>query len=215
MKHLSVSLLSQPAGRQLEEESAKDPKINRTKILSKILPSFFFLNHQFLESTNFNYSRHWFLPCLLLFSGFLYLFNYLLISATTKTGFIMSTPPIICYDNAAVCSDTSCLVPESNFNIILSTVLSTVLTVMLAMVMFSMGCTVDVHKLWAHIRRPWGIFIGFLCQFGIMPFTAFAFSLAFQVLPIQAVVILIMGCCPGGTNSNVITYWLDGDMDLR
>ncbi|XP_062862697.1 ileal sodium/bile acid cotransporter [Trichomycterus rosablanca] len=126
----------------------------------------------------------------------------------------MATPFPTCHINATVCSGTSCLVPESDFNIILSTVLSTVLTVMLAMVMFSMGCTVDVHRLWAHIRRPWGIFIGFLCQFGIMPFTAFIFSLAFQVQPIQAVVILIMGCCPGGTNSNVITYWLDGDMDL-
>ncbi|MCJ8732288.1 hypothetical protein PDJAM_G00209560 [Pangasius djambal] len=126
----------------------------------------------------------------------------------------MSTHIATCHVNATVCSGTSCLVPESNFNIILSTVLSIVLTIMLAMVMFAMGCTVDVHKLWAHIRRPWGIFIGFLCQFGIMPFTAFAFSLGFQVLPIQAVVILIMGCCPGGANSNVITYWLDGDMDL-
>ncbi|KAF5899636.1 ileal sodium/bile acid cotransporter, partial [Clarias magur] len=126
----------------------------------------------------------------------------------------MSSPLETCNVDATVCSGTSCLVPESNFNQILSTVLSIVLTVMLAMVMFSMGCTVDVHKLWAHVRRPWGIFIGFLCQFGIMPFTAFAFSLAFQVLPVQAVVILIMGCCPGGTNSNVITYWLDGDMDL-
>lgn len=127
----------------------------------------------------------------------------------------MSTAPTVCDINATVCSGTSCLVPESDFNLILSTVLSTVLTVMLAMVMFAMGCTVEAHKLWAHICRPWGIVIGFLCQFGIMPFTAFALSLAFQVLPIQAVVILIMGCCPGGTNSNIITYWLDGDMDLR
>lgn len=127
----------------------------------------------------------------------------------------MSTPPVTCNVNATVCSGTSCLVPESDFNVILSKVLSVVLTVMLAMVMFSMGCTVDVHNLWAHIRRPWGIFIGFLCQFGIMPFVAFALSMAFQVQPIQAVVILIMGCCPGGSNSNIITYWLDGDMDLR
>ncbi|KAK2850331.1 hypothetical protein Q7C36_009114 [Tachysurus vachellii] len=126
----------------------------------------------------------------------------------------MSTPLATCNVNATVCSGTSCLVPESDFNLFLSTVLSSVLTAMLAIVMFSMGCTVEVHKLWAHIRRPWGIFIGFLCQFGIMPFTAFAFSLAFNVQPIQAVVILIMGCCPGGTNSNVMTYWLDGDMDL-
>ncbi|KAM9347690.1 ileal sodium/bile acid cotransporter [Symphorus nematophorus] len=85
---------------------------------------------------------------------------------------------------------------------------------MLAMVMFSMGCTVDIMKLWGHIKRPWGIIIGFLCQFGIMPFTAFALALAFGVLPVQAIVIIIMGCCPGGTGSNIICYWLDGDMDL-
>ncbi|XP_027880303.1 ileal sodium/bile acid cotransporter [Xiphophorus couchianus] len=115
---------------------------------------------------------------------------------------------------ATVCSGPNCLVPPNSFNAILGVVLSTVLTVMLALVMFSMGCTVDASKLWGHIRRPWGIFIGFLCQFGIMPFTAFALSLAFGVLPVQAIVIIVMGCCPGGSSSNIICYWLDGDMDL-
>ncbi|XP_028993271.1 ileal sodium/bile acid cotransporter [Betta splendens] len=119
-----------------------------------------------------------------------------------------------CDSTATVCSGKDCLVPPSNFNQILSLVLSTVLTVMLAMVMFSMGCTVDSKKLWGHIKKPWGIIIGFLCQFGIMPFTAFALSLAFGVLPVQAIVIIIMGCCPGGSSSNIICYWLDGDMDL-
>ncbi|XP_076023932.1 ileal sodium/bile acid cotransporter [Genypterus blacodes] len=120
----------------------------------------------------------------------------------------------VCLPDATVCSGTSCVVAPSNFNAVLGVVLSTVLTVMLAMVMFSMGCTVDSHKLWGHIKKPWGIFIGFLCQFGIMPFTAFALALAFDVLPVQAVVIIIMGCCPGGSGSNIICYWLDGDMDL-
>ncbi|TKS67646.1 Ileal sodium/bile acid cotransporter [Collichthys lucidus] len=122
--------------------------------------------------------------------------------------------PALCDTLSTVCSGTNCLAPPSNFNAILSLVLSTVLTIMLAMVMFSMGCTVDTKKLLGHLRRPWGIFIGFLCQFGIMPFTAFALSLAFGVLPVQAIVIIIMGCCPGGTGSNIICYWLDGDMDL-
>ncbi|XP_029937561.1 ileal sodium/bile acid cotransporter [Myripristis murdjan] len=121
---------------------------------------------------------------------------------------------VVCLSNATVCSGTDCLVPPSNFNDILSLVLSIVLTTMLAMVMFAMGCTVDAKKLWGHIKRPWGIFIGFLCQFGIMPFTAFALSLAFNVLPVQAIVIIIMGCCPGGSSSNIICFWLDGDMDL-
>ena len=62
----------------------------------------------------------------------------------------------------------SCVVPESNFNAILNTVMSTVLTILLAMVMFSMGCNVEVHKFLGHIKRPWGIFVGFLCQFGRM-----------------------------------------------
>lgn len=120
----------------------------------------------------------------------------------------------VCDPLATTCSGTNCLVPASNFNAVLGVVLSTVLTVMLAIVMFSMGCTVDIMKLWGHIKTPWGIIIGFLCQFGIMPFTAFALSLAFNVIPVQAVVIIIMGCCPGGTGSNIICYWLDGDMDL-
>lgn len=127
----------------------------------------------------------------------------------------MCTAELTCPENATICSGTSCLVPPDPFNDILNVVMSTTLTVMLALVMFSMGCTVEARQLWVHIRRPWGIFIGFLCQFGIMPFTAFALSLIFNVLPVQAVVIIVMGCCPGGSSSNVFCYWLDGDMDLR
>ncbi|XP_053160889.1 ileal sodium/bile acid cotransporter isoform X2 [Hemicordylus capensis] len=35
-----------------------------------------------------------------------------------------------------------------------------------------------------------------------------------KALPIQAVAVIIMGCCPGGTASNILAYWVDGDMDL-
>ncbi|NWH63369.1 NTCP2 protein, partial [Geococcyx californianus] len=119
-----------------------------------------------------------------------------------------------CPANATVCNGTSCVLREDNFNETLSVILSAVLTTMLALVMFSMGCNVELKKFWGHIKRPWGIFVGFLCQFGIMPLTAFLLSLIFNVLPVQAVVVLIMGCCPGGTASNVIAYWVDGDMDL-
>ncbi|KAK0146926.1 Ileal sodium/bile acid cotransporter [Merluccius polli] len=115
----------------------------------------------------------------------------------------MTANNVTCPQNATVCSGADCLVPPSDFNAILSVVLSAVLTVMLAMVMFAYG-----------LHGPGGIFIGFLCQFGIMPFTAFALSMAFNVLPVQAIAIIIMGCCPGGSSSNIICYWLDGDMDL-
>ncbi|XP_037384517.1 ileal sodium/bile acid cotransporter [Talpa occidentalis] len=119
-----------------------------------------------------------------------------------------------CAPEATVCNGTSCVLPDSNFNAILSTVLSTVLTILLALVMFSMGCNVDIWRFLWHIKRPWGICVGFLCQFGIMPLTGFILSVAFGILPVQAVVVLIMGCCPGGTSSNILAYWVDGDMDL-
>nr|XP_004663456.1 ileal sodium/bile acid cotransporter [Jaculus jaculus] len=121
---------------------------------------------------------------------------------------------LACSPNATVCEGASCVVPESNFNAILSLVLSTILTILLAMVMFSMGCNVEMGKFLGHIKRPWGILVGFLCQFGIMPLTGFLLSVAFGILPLQAVVVLIMGCCPGGTASNILAYWVDGDMDL-
>ncbi|XP_073526516.1 ileal sodium/bile acid cotransporter-like [Phyllobates terribilis] len=121
---------------------------------------------------------------------------------------------VTCPENATICNGTACLLPPDRFNIILNTVLSIVITVMLALVMFSMGCTVEIKRFWGHIKRPWGIAIGFLCQFGIMPLTAFVLSLAFDIHPVQAVVVLIMGCCPGGTGSNILAYWVDGDMDL-
>ncbi|GCC19243.1 ileal sodium/bile acid cotransporter [Chiloscyllium punctatum] len=119
-----------------------------------------------------------------------------------------------CPEHATNCNDTSCLLPIDNFNQSMSLILSTVLTILLALVMFSMGCNVEAKKLWGHIKKPWGICVGFLCQFGIMPLIAFLLSTVFQIHPVQAVAVLIMGCCPGGTGSNIMTYWLDGDMDL-
>ncbi|XP_055965988.1 ileal sodium/bile acid cotransporter [Sorex fumeus] len=119
-----------------------------------------------------------------------------------------------CPAEATVCKGDSCVRPPSNFNEILSVTLSTVLTILLAMVMFSMGCNVEIKKFLGHIKRPWGICVGFLCQFGIMPLMGFILSVAFDILPVQAVVVLIMGCCPGGTSSNILAYWVDGDMDL-
>ncbi|XP_044141497.1 ileal sodium/bile acid cotransporter-like [Bufo gargarizans] len=121
---------------------------------------------------------------------------------------------LTCPEHATICNGTSCVLPPDNFNAILNSVLSTVVTIMLALVMFSMGCTVEIKKFWGHIKHPWGIAVGFLCQFGIMPLTAFTLSVAFNIHPVQAVAVIIMGCCPGGTGSNILAYWVDGDMDL-
>ncbi|XP_036194859.1 solute carrier family 10 member 6 [Myotis myotis] len=96
----------------------------------------------------------------------------------------------------------------------LKLVFTVVLAVMMALVMFSLGCSVEIRKLWSHIRRPWGIAVGLLCQFGLMPLIAYLLVISFSLEPIKAIAVLIMGCCPGGTVSNIFTFWVDGDMDL-
>lgn len=97
----------------------------------------------------------------------------------------------------------------------LKLVFTVVLAVMMGLVMFSLGCSVEIQKLWLHIRRPWGIAVGLLCQFGLMPLIAYLLAISFSLEPIQAIAVLIMGCCPGGTISNIFSFWVDGDMDLR
>ncbi|PNI41456.1 SLC10A6 isoform 1 [Pan troglodytes] len=96
----------------------------------------------------------------------------------------------------------------------LELVFTVVSTVMMGLLMFSLGCSVEIRKLWSLIRRPWGIAVGLLCQFGLMPFTAYLLAISFSLKPVQAIAVLIMGCCPGGTISNIFTFWVDGDMDL-
>lgn len=96
----------------------------------------------------------------------------------------------------------------------LDLVFTVVSALMIGLLMFSLGCSVEVQKLWGHIRRPWGIAVGMLCQFGLMPLIAYLLIISFSLKPLQAIAVLIMGCCPGGTVSNIFTFWVDGDMDL-
>ncbi|GCB61084.1 hypothetical protein scyTo_0004045 [Scyliorhinus torazame] len=84
----------------------------------------------------------------------------------------------------------------------------------LLLIMISMGCTVDLKKLWAHFKRPVALAVGMVCQFGLMPLVAFTLAISFALEPASAIAVLIMGSCPGGSISNVMSYWTDGDMDL-
>uniref|UniRef100_S4RJ40 Hepatic sodium/bile acid cotransporter n=1 Tax=Petromyzon marinus TaxID=7757 RepID=S4RJ40_PETMA len=87
-------------------------------------------------------------------------------------------------------------------------------TLVLVVTMVSLGCTMELEHIGAHLRKPRGIFIAVLAQFGIMPLTAFALAKVFRLNPVEAVTVLICGCCPGGNLSNVFALALDGDMNL-
>ncbi|KAM3602879.1 uncharacterized protein V6R79_012446 [Siganus canaliculatus] len=86
--------------------------------------------------------------------------------------------------------------------------------VFLILVLISMGCTMELSRIKEYIVKPKGVAIGLLSQYGVMPLTAFCLAKVFQLSDITAVVVLICGCCPGGTLSNILTLALQGDMNL-
>ena len=87
-------------------------------------------------------------------------------------------------------------------------------TPLLGCVMFGMGLTLELHDFVEVFRRPKEVLIGCLCQFTIMPLLAWGLSKVFG-LPLElAIGVILVGCCPGGTSSNVITYLSKGDVAL-
>lgn len=87
--------------------------------------------------------------------------------------------------------------------------------VILFVTMISLGCTMEIYKIKAHLLKPKGVGIALLAQFGVMPLTAFALAKALRMDPVKAVAVLICGCCPGGNLSNIFSLALKGDMNLR
>ena len=88
------------------------------------------------------------------------------------------------------------------------------ITILLGIVMFGMGMTLRFEDFKLVLQRPKDVLIGILAQFGIMPFLAWALAHAFSLPPELAAGVILVGTCPGGTSSNVMTYLARGDVAL-
>ena len=97
----------------------------------------------------------------------------------------------------------------------------TLLRIFILTIMFGLGAGLTPKDFSLALRRPWGLFIGWLTQFGIMPLTAyvlivtvlFPFSNTTDVM-LVALGALIMGSVPAGTTSNLFTYFSKGNLAL-
>ena len=85
---------------------------------------------------------------------------------------------------------------------------------LLMIVMFGMGLTLKLEDFKVVFTRPKDIIIGCISQFTIMPLLAFALCKIFNLDPALAAGVVLVGTCPGGTSSNVITYLSKGDVAL-
>ena len=86
--------------------------------------------------------------------------------------------------------------------------------ILLGIVMFGMGMTLKLADFKVVFTKPKAVIVGILAQFVIMPVLAFLLTMVFQLPPELAVGVILVGSCPGGTSSNVMTYLAKGDVAL-
>ncbi len=85
---------------------------------------------------------------------------------------------------------------------------------LLGLVMFGMGITLSPADFNILARHPKAVLAGVAAQFIIMPLVAYALATLLQLPPEIAVGVILVGCCPGGTASNVMTYLARGNVAL-
>lgn len=85
-------------------------------------------------------------------------------------------------------------------------------TVILGIIMLTMGLTLTTDDFRILARRPLDILTGACAQFFIMPCVAWLLVHGFRLEPALALGILLVGCCPGGVSSNIMSYLCHGDV---
>lgn len=87
-------------------------------------------------------------------------------------------------------------------------------SLLLGVIMFGMGMTLRVEDFREVLVRPKEVAVGVVAQYTIMPLLAYGIAEAFRLPGEIAVGVVLLGACPGGTASNVITYLAKGDVAL-
>lgn len=84
----------------------------------------------------------------------------------------------------------------------------------LAAIMFAMGTTLRADDFRKVLSEPAKVLAGVSAQYAVMPLLGFVLASAFGAQPLAAAGVILVGSCPGGTASNVITYLARGDLAL-
>ncbi|MEI3610325.1 bile acid:sodium symporter family protein [Pseudogracilibacillus sp. SO10305] len=88
------------------------------------------------------------------------------------------------------------------------------ISLLLGIIMFGMGLTLTTDDFKRVVKAPKSVLIGVVAQYTIMPAIAFGLATVFKLPPEIAVGVILVGCCPGGTASNVMTYLAKGNTAL-
>ncbi|SFS19919.1 bile acid:sodium symporter family protein [Yoonia litorea] len=89
-----------------------------------------------------------------------------------------------------------------------------ILALMIFVIMLGMGASLTPRDFTLALKRPYGLFIGVVSQYGFMPLIGFILATTLPVNDTIKIGILIMACMPGGTTSNIFTYFSKGNLAL-
>jgi len=92
--------------------------------------------------------------------------------------------------------------------------LSGLIVPLLQVIMFGMGTELSLKDFAAVLRMPKGVIIGVICHYTIMPLVGFTVAYIFQFPPEIAAGILLVGCCPSGLASNVMSFLARANLAL-
>lgn len=90
----------------------------------------------------------------------------------------------------------------------------TLLAIMMAFIMLGMGAALTPQDFKSSLKRPFGLFIGLVSQYGFMPLIGFTLAWLLPLSPEVKIGLIIMSCMPGGTTSNIFTYFAKGNLAL-
>jgi BASS family bile acid:Na+ symporter len=85
---------------------------------------------------------------------------------------------------------------------------------LIQIIMFGMGTTLSVADFGRVFKMPWPVLVGFLLQFSIMPLTGLALAKVFGFEAAIAAGVVLIGSCPGGVASNLMTFLAGGNVAL-
>ncbi|MEL6685470.1 MAG: bile acid:sodium symporter [Pseudomonadota bacterium] len=89
-----------------------------------------------------------------------------------------------------------------------------ILALMIFVIMLGMGASLTPRDFTLALKRPYGLMIGVISQYGFMPLIGFILATTLPVSDTIKIGVLIMACMPGGTTSNIFTYFSKGNLAL-
>lgn len=88
------------------------------------------------------------------------------------------------------------------------------LALMMVVIMLGMGSSMTFKDFRMALRHPQAVGIGFASQYLCMPLIAFLLARALHLDPVLTMGLILMGCVPGGTTSNIFAYFARGQLSL-